>query len=322
MKRKLMALIALIGLIATAFLIASCTQSIPPVEYDASSDNETQQLYGYYQTWGVCQNGGYYYVADVDHRGIYRHDPDGESYRIAYKGYYHSLQVVGNYVYALERGPLGGYKCGISKISVNGDSTKMLLGDLIIGRYVVYLSTIYFTELHEGKTDGVIYEYTDGKVTELPITGAKWFYVYDGSLLYSDEHAIYKYDSAKQTSEKLISLPENSDEWLPIQDGFAIAIEDEDTSAAVYLEDGMQPVEFFPTCNAFLGDLGVIGNCVFARESLGDTLYVYHVDTKETTQHTISPDVDCVISNGDQLIACFYDDHKNRLVLEPILDLS
>jgi hypothetical protein len=320
MKRKLLALIILIGLIVTAFLIVSCTPSIPQVEYTLSLNNESQQIFGYYQAHGICQNNGYYYTAIE--KGVQRQDPNGGYYRIAYKGYYHSLQVVGNYVYALERGPLGGYKCGISKISVNGDSTEILLDNLFVGRYVVYQNTIYFTELHDGETDGVIYEYADGKVTELPITGAEWFYVYNDSLLYSDQHAIYKYDSVKQASQKLISLPENSGEWLPVQDGFAVTIDTEDTSSVVYLEDGMQPVEFFPTCRDFIGDFGVIKNCIFARASLGDTLYIYHIDTQETTQHPISPDVYNVISNGDQLIACFYDDHKDRLVLEPIIHLS
>lgn len=320
LKRIMVPIILTVLIVVTSLLVSCMKSSIPPVEYNPSLDNESQQLFGYYQAWSVCQNGGYYYTAME--KGVQRQDPDGGCYRIANNGYYHSLQVVENYVYALEKGPLGGYKCGISKISVNGDSLEKLLEDLIIGRYVVYHNTIYFTELHDGETDGVIYEYTDGKVTELPIIGAEWFYVYNGSLLYSDEQAIYKYDSVKQTKAKLIDLPENSDEWLPIQDGFAIAIEDEDTSAVVYLEDGMQPVEFFPTCRDFIGDLGVIENCIFARASLGDTLYVYHIDTQETTQHTISPDVDSVICNGDQLIACFYDDRKNQLVVEPILHLT
>lgn len=317
MKRTLLFPMVLIGVAVVSLFLVSCKlSSIPPVQYDHSLDNESQQLFGIYKKHGVCQNGGYYYIAVIDKEGVYRLDPNGGYYRLTDNGYYHSLQAIGNYVYALEVGAWGGNKYGISRISMNGDSVEKLLDDTYIGRYVVYQNTIYFTQLQDGVSDGTVYAYTDGELTELPITGADYFYIYDGSLFYSNMQAVYKYDSVTRTSEMQIKLPENTDQWLPIENGFAVVIEDEGTNSVVYIENNCQPVEFFTASNDSIVDFGILKNCVFVRASSSNVLHLFNVNTQETTKQLISKDVYDVITNGDQLIVCVYEDNEEKLIVE------
>lgn len=303
----------LLSAVLTLLISLYRQETIPLVKNDADSENTTQ-LFGVYEKYGVCHNGGYYYISDIDKKGVYRSDPDGGYYKITNEGYYHSLQSIGDYVYAIPIGAFGGDKKGICKISVNGDSIETLLKDRHIERYVVYQDSIYFTEWQDGDVS-CIYEYTHSEVIELPLPSPDCFYVFNGSLIYSYEEIIYEYDSETRTSKKLANIPSRTRQWFPLENGFAV-LQEYTSSKVLYIENDTTSV--ICEYNDYLYYFGICGSQVYVKPYEDNKVHLFDVFSKEHAEYSLNDDDYYLLAVDDELMVCIYNIKQTKHVVHKI----
>ncbi|MGM9681512.1 MAG: DUF5050 domain-containing protein [Eubacteriales bacterium] len=266
----------------------------------------------------VCQQGGYYYyTAHSDSKSIYRMDPDGNFYAIADKHIFHSIQVNGSYVYALEWGELGGYINGLWKVSVNGDSSTRILDDYFIDRYLVFRDAIYFTTACVVDNKQAFYEYCDGEVRELTTSIVDRFYVDDSFVYYSTGDSLCRKNRDTLEFEFILNLPQNCTMWLPIDGGYLFVTESSLYTETLWIQIMNSPLKSLGVIQNDIVSLGIIGEYIYVS-CFDSILYLYNPETGENREFPVPENTSEVICSNGQLYARIYSEHTNELLLEKI----
>ncbi len=312
--------ISFLVLIFVMLSITSCQNKTVPKISKQVFDDEV------YVWQDLCYQGGYfYYINNKDDKKIFRKDPDGSYYCIAYGKVFHTLNLNGGFLYCLADSWLGAQVNGLWKISANGETKEKILEDYLIKEYVISKDgTIYFlSSVSQEEEIYGLYKYFNDEVLEVKLSWENSenctidrLVLYENTVFYSlsnmDSGTIYSLNTDTGDFREEFTFSEKYKFWLPINEGFALIDRTEGVETLTVILNGKEKeIDSFEY--GTVTDVGILNGKLYVYLFGDDCLYMYDLTTNLKTTVEISETVFQILNIDEKLYIHTSNQKDNEL---------